>query len=330
MMTRDPVTLAEPAITEPAVAERPPLPDDGDEDMSVAVNPAGAAGHAVAALASERRIGELLVASGCMTEAQVEQILAEQRLKRRPFGEIAIANGMTTRSRVVWALSQQFNYAYADAETREGIRRELVMAHSPFSDEVECFRSLRTELAMGVLSGAEGPKPALAVVSANVGDGKSFIISNLAIAFGQARARTLIVDADLRSPRVHRLFGVSGALGLSNLLSGRPQRKVLQKVKFLPNLYVMAAGPVPPNPTELIHQPTFDLMLQELASKFDAVLVDTPAAVHGSDAELIASRAGAALVIARRDATEAAGVSALLQRLRKRSVAVAGVMMNVV
>lgn len=299
-------------------------------ELANALGPNRSAMSATPALSADRRIGELLVAAGCLTEAQVQELLEAQRDTRRPFGELAIARGVTTRSRVVWALSQQFNYAYADADQRSKIRRELVMAHSPFSDEVECFRSLRTELAMGVLSGVDGPKPALAVVSANVGDGKSFVLSNLAVAFGQARGRTLIVDADLRSPRIHRLFGVSGAFGLSNLLSGRTQPKVLQPVKFLPNLFVMPAGPVPPNPTELIHQPTFELMLQELATKFDAVLVDTPAAVHGSDAELIASRAGAALVIARRDSTEAAGVGKLLQRLKKRSVNVAGVMMNVV
>ena len=204
------------------------------------------------------------------------------------------------------------------------------MANAPFSDEVECFRDLRTQLLMGVLSPTHGRR-ALAVVSPEVGDGKTFILSNLAVAFSQLRGRTLLVDGDMRNPRLHKVFNIDNTHGLSSILSGRIQGgdiNVIRPVAELPNLYMLPVGAVPPNPLELVHQAGFDLLIQELLTKFDTVLVDTPAAVHGSDCRIIASKCGAALIISRKDKTHTDRLQTLVSQLSKGPTMLAGVMFN--
>ena len=285
-----------------------------------------------AALAMKnRKIGEILCDDGVLSEEQVRSILERQQFSGgKLFGEIAIAMGLATREQVIGALSQQFGFSYSRTTSDAPAHKELVMANAPFADEVECFRNLRTDLSMSVLSPAQLERPALAFVSANIGDGKTFVLSNVAVAFSQARMRTLVIDADLRSPRLHEVFDVDNRIGLSNVLSGRCEAQVIQPVSYLPNLYMLPAGTLAPNPTELIHQPAFDLLLRELLTRFEVVLVDTPAAEHGTDAAVVAARCGAALVIARKGSTKASALQQLMNRLRKSKTTLAGVMMNTV
>jgi protein-tyrosine kinase len=276
----------------------------------------------------DRRIGEILCGMGVLNAGQVQAVLERQHKQGRLFGENAVRMRYARREEVISALSQQFQFPYASDRSDVKLHEELVMANAPFSDEVECFRSMRSELLMGVLSPTATERSALAIVSPEIGDGKTFVIANLAVAFSQARGRTLVIDADMRSPRLHEVFGIENQAGLSTVLSGRTETRVIQPVKFLPNLYMLPAGTLPPNPTELIHQPAFEIVLNELTRKFDCVLVDTPAASHGSDASVIAARCGVAMVVARKGSSRVGSLQALLARLDRASVRLAGVMMN--
>ena len=278
----------------------------------------------------DRTIGEIFRQEQGLTSSQLAEIKLYQAEHGVRFGEAAVALGLVQRDDVVRALSQQFQYPYSPAQSHGPINDELVMANAPFSDEVECFRDLRTQLLMGVLSPTHGRR-ALAVVSPEVGDGKTFILSNLAVAFSQLRGRTLLVDGDMRNPRLHKVFNIDNTHGLSSILSGRIQGgdiNVIRPVAELPNLYMLPVGAVPPNPLELVHQAGFDLLIQELLTKFDTVLVDTPAAVHGSDCRIIASKCGAALIISRKDKTHTERLQALVSQLSKGPTMLAGVMFN--
>ena len=273
-------------------------------------------------------IGEILRDSQKLTTEEVERVLAQQRQTGARFGDAAIALGYVNRHDSLWALARQFRYPYADQRGSVVHHHpELYMANEPFSDEVEAFRDLRSHLLMGTMS-PQFRKRALAVVSADVGDGKTFLAANLAAAFSQLPGRTLVVDCDMRSPRLHQLFGLDNAIGLSNILCGRSEPNVIRPIGDLPNLYVLPVGAVPPNPLELIQSSTFALLLQELVHKFDYVLLDTPAAAFGSDAKLIAARAGAALVVGRRNCTRTSKAQQFVAQLTKASVAIAGVVMN--
>src|SRR5882724_7981439 len=215
----------------------------------------------------DRAIGDFIRQIRNLTDEQIQRIVAYQREHGLRFGESAIALKLASRDDVLWALSQQFHYPYA---AREGghFHEELVAAVDPFCDQAEAFRELRSQLMMGVMA-HDGQRRALAVLSPDSGDGKSFFASNMAITFSQLGGRTLLVDADMRTPRQHTLFNVANHSGLSSILSGRSDVDVIHQVQDLPSLYVLPVGTTPPNPLELVQRAAFGLLMQELLSKFD-------------------------------------------------------------
>lgn len=274
----------------------------------------------------DRSIGDIIAEANKLTAEQVERILAHQKSHGLRFGEAAVALGLAKGEDVLWALSQQFHYPYA-AGSGPAPSEELVLAAKPFSDQAEAFRVLRSQINMKLYA-ADAPRRALAVISANDGDGKTFFAANLAIAFSQLGGRTLLLDADMRSPRQHQVFGLDSSSGLSGILSGRSETNVIRPVRDLPSLFVMPVGTLPPNPTELVERPAFALLMRELVSKFDHVIVDTPAAVHGADYAVISARCGAALALARKGTTRIAALQNLIGALSNTPTEMAGVVMN--
>jgi protein-tyrosine kinase len=271
-------------------------------------------------------IGHLLRRRRQLGDEHIAQVLSFQREHGVRFGEAAVRLKLVDDNDVLWALSQQFHYPYAPGPGHAN--PELVAAADPFSEEAEVFRELRSQLLMGVLGPAE-PRRALAIVSPNIGDGKSFLASNLAVAFSQLGGRTLLVDADMRTPRLQEVFGLPHpATGLSALLSGRADANVIRQLDELPNLYLLPVGTIPPNPLELIQRPIFDLVLKELVHKFNYVIVDTPAAAHGADPKVIAAKCGAALVIGSKGRTRVKAMNALVAAIGRSPAKLAGAIMN--
>lgn len=280
----------------------------------------------VAAGIFDRPIGQLLCLSRGLQPADVERVLAYQQRHGGRFGEVAIGLGLATEDDILEVLARQFDYPYARSIDDDPVSDELVSARDPLGADSQSFRELRTELLAGVL--AVSMPRALAVVSAQPGEGRSYVAANLAIAFAQLGGRTLLVDADMRNPRQHALFGCSGAMGLSQLLCGRAGRDAVQQAPRIPGLFVLAAGPVPPNPTELLQRGTLTDILRAWQDAFDYVVLDTPAASCGPDARLAAAAAGAALAVAQPQKTRVADLQHLLAKIGKGHAALAGVVMN--
>ncbi|MCM0640779.1 polysaccharide biosynthesis tyrosine autokinase [Cellulomonas wangsupingiae] len=158
----------------------------------------------------------------------------------------------------------------------------------------EDFRRVRANLEM---IGRPGAPKVLVFTSALEGEGKSFVASRVAVALAAAGARTLLVDADLRQPTIADQLGVEGEAGLTDCLVGRATlAEVRQDVS--PQLSVLASGPVPPNPAELLSYPEFGALLDEAAAQFDVVIVDAPPVVPVADAAVIARRATGVVVVA--------------------------------
>ena len=241
---------------------------------------------------ADRSIGSIIAETRNLSAEQVEKILRYQREKGIRFGEAAIALGFASTDDVLFALSQQFHYPYA-AEDRRKANPELVALNQPFGVQAESFRAIRSQIMMRLFNEGQ-ERRAIAVVSPDSGDGKTFFSANLAITLAQLGGRTLLVDADMRGPRQHAVFGIDNNAGLSGILSGRAEAKVIQQVVGVPSLFVLPVGITPPNPLELVERPAFGLLIRELLSKFDHVVVDTPAAQYGSDCAVIAARCGAA------------------------------------
>lgn len=273
---------------------------------------------------SGRAIGDFIREACQLSAEQVEQVLAHQRQHGVMFGEAAVALNLATSDVVMWALSQQFRYPYS-ADGKDKLNAELVVAREPFSEQAELFRAVRAQMARKLQ--ALPQRTALAVVSPDAGDGKTYFAANLALAFSQLGRRTLLVDADLRNPRQHQVFGIDNSQGLSAALAGR-QARVAQPLAGFPNLSVVSAGTLPPNPLELVEHAAFGMLMQDLIGQYDHVIVDTPALSHGADATVIAARCGAALAIARQGRSKLDTLKDLVAMLREDATQVLGVLIT--
>ena len=308
--------LAEPAQDPVAVGTAAPEP------AQAAASGNGPAGETVV---RDLALGEIFRETRKLDADQIEAILAHQREHGLLFGEAAVALKLVDGSDVLWALSRQFHYPYA-LEGRKQFNAELITATTPFSSVSETFRSIRSQLIRRMAQDSE--RRALAVVSADADDGKTFVAANLAIAFSQLGRRTLLIDADMRSPRLHKVFGIDNSRGLSSILSGRLSARVLTPVTDLPSLFVLPVGVAPPNPLELLESPAFDLLIRELLGKFDHVIVDSPSAITGADAGVIAARCGAFVSVARQGRTRMDSMFELVHSLRDSSTQSLGFVLN--
>ena len=276
---------------------------------------------------SSPKIGAILVAHGKMNEQQVQQVLAQQ--EREPgmrFGEICVRNRFVSQKDVDDALASQFGFT-SNSQSASNLAPEIVVAHNPFSPFSEALRGLRSQLMLRWFDGSP-QQGALAMTSVDRADGKSFICSNLGVVFSQLGEKTLIIDADLRNSTQHKKFGVQNRMGLSGLLSGRAGVEEILAVPGLSNLAVLPSGPLPPNPQELLGRESFSQFLAAMSSTFDVILIDTPSAQQASDAQVVAQRARAALIVGRKDKTKSSEIGQLGQVMTSSGVKLLGATLN--
>ena len=275
----------------------------------------------------ESVIGSIIQKKYSLSKEQVDAILAFQKQNRVKFGEAAVALGFIRSEDVIWALSQQFHYPYQSNVANDEVSDSLIVASAPFSEQAEFFRDVRSDLLMAAFSNPSVSR-SLAVTSADSGEGKTYFATNLAVAFSQLGARTLLIDADMRSPQAQEVFKIESTVGLSAFLAERAQPEVLRPIPSIPTLFVMPVGVKPPNPTELIQRPSFSFLLEELHGKFDYIIVDTPALIYGMDALMVAARCGVSIALSRRNVTRRTSLETLVSKLSRSPTRFAGVILN--
>ncbi len=274
------------------------------------------------------RIGTLLVDAGVITPAQAEQTARAQRASAARFGETAVALGFAPQDAVDAALASQFNFAVA---TPSGSRLDpsLIAACGQRDRASELIRSLRTNLSH-VLEDWQGePQPAVTVASLTGAVGRRLIASNLAIASAQAGVRTLLIDADMRHPALHRLFNTPDQAGLSTFLAGRQPRPDVHRIEAIPGLSFHPAGPVPPNPAELLAKLDTALPILRAMTGAEMILINPPPLDIAEDLFIIAASAPAVLMVARRHFTRARALQAAAVRLQLAGATVVGSVLNV-
>ena len=170
----------------------------------------------------------------------------------------------------------------------------LLILQGGDSPDAEAYRILRTNIE---LKREMFRATTLAVVSANAGEGKTTTLSNLAYVFAQAGYSTLMIDADLRRPRLARYAELKSDIGLSTFLTGGADLKDVVFQTGLDNLYMLPSGPIPVDPSGLIGSHRMQSLLAEVSKRFDIVLIDSPPVLGVSDASLLVSRADATLLV---------------------------------
>ena len=183
------------------------------------------------------------------------------------------------------------------SESEIGDRSELLIHSDSRSSLAEAYRQVRTSI---LLSTAGHAPKSLLVTSSLPSEGKTTTATNTAISLAQTGARVLIIDADMRRPRVHSVFGIKNNVGLSSILSSElTENDVLDAIQLDPKtrLNVMASGPIPPNPAELIGSDQMTKLLKLLQRHFDHVVVDSPPITSFTDGVLIASMVDGVILV---------------------------------
>lgn len=205
------------------------------------------------------------------------------------------------------------------------VAEALVVLRQPAGPLTERLRALATRLTLG----AEGRTArTLAVVSPEAGDGRSFLAANLAALFALSGRRTLLVDADFRNPRQHRLFRADAAPGLSELLRQEADRDVMQPVADIPGLHLVAAGRDPAVGIGHLTGQHAAGLFTRLFETCDQVVIDTPPALAYADAQAACAHADAALLLARRGHTRLADLRRIADDLQAVDTRVLGAVIN--
>ncbi len=165
---------------------------------------------------------------------------------------------------------------------------------APRSSFAEGIKTLRTNL---MFMTPDKPPEMLLVTSPGPGEGKTLISINMAIAMAQSGLRTLIVDSDMRRPRVHKALNIVNDLGLSNLIQGNATLDEVTKTTQTENLFAISCGEIPPNPLELLHTESFNKFLDEMREKYDRVILDSPPLAAVSDGLVLSHSVDAVVLI---------------------------------
>ena len=178
--------------------------------------------------------------------------------------------------------------------------RDLYVHQHPKSLVAESCRALRTNI---LFSAADRQLKTLIVSSANQREGKTTSVIYLGTTMAQSGQRVLLIDTDMRRPRLHDSTGVPRQIGLSNLVLGDQDYDAVIKTTEIPNLYVLPCGPLPPNPAELLMTKRFQAVLAELAGRFDRVILDSPPVQAVTDAVVLSKLVDGVILVVRADKT---------------------------
>lgn len=181
------------------------------------------------------------------------------------------------------------------------IGRQLITFTSPRSHVSEQYRTLRTNIKF---SSPDSDYRSIVITSASPGEGKSTTSANLAVVFAQEGRRVLIVDGDMRKPTMHHTFNVSNTRGLSSVLTRQSLLKTAIKPTKVENLDILACGPIPPNPAELLGSKSMDAVFAELKEMYDLIIVDAPPILSVTDGQILANKCEGTILVINSGETE--------------------------
>ena len=202
----------------------------------------------------------------------------------------------------------------------------VVSVTDPNSSAAEAYRTLRTSIQF---AGLDRPLRVVQVTSPSAAEGKTTTLANLGVALASAGQRVVVVCCDLRRPRIHEFFGLDNAIGFTSALLGDTSLAgALQRVPDVDRLYVMASGPPPPNPSELLSSRHTAEALTRLQTEADIVLVDTPPVLPVTDAAVMASRVDATIIVATAGVTTRRQLTRAVELLRQVDAPLVGTVLN--
>lgn len=215
--------------------------------------------------------------------------------------------------------------AESELPSNDDKARDLYVHQHPTSRVAECCRSLRTNI---MFSAADRPLKTIVVSSANPREGKTTSVIYLGTTIAQSGQRVLLIDTDMRRPRLHQSTGVSRQRGMSNLIVGDASYEDVIKTTEIPNLYVLPCGPLPPNPAELLMTKRFEAVLRELEGRFDRIILDSPPLQAVTDAVVLSRLADGVILVVKAGKTLRDEVKRSVKHITDVNGALVGVILN--
>lgn len=209
--------------------------------------------------------------------------------------------------------------------TYQDIKETLIMVTQPRSPIAEAYRQVRTNIQY---VGVSRDLKKLLITSPNSGEGKTVTSANLAIALAQAGNRVILVDADMRRPHLHRLFGYTNICGLTNLLLGANEETNCLQITMVPNLRLLTSGPMPPNPAELLGSARMAEVATWLTEQADFVIFDSPPVLAVTDSVLLSQMVDATLLVVKGGKTAFQALAVASRRIVDVNGHIAGVLLN--
>ena len=263
--------------------------------------------------------------------ARSSKLVAGGKKKKEDDGSGIVDNSGIVDSS--WLVAGSKNEAFGSQLEADGKKEEkqqletieLIPYFLPKSTFSESYRSIRTAL---LLSSADKDIKALAVSSPLPREGKTATVSNLAVTLAQMDKKVLLVDSDLRKPRLHRIFNVKNLNGLTNFLTSDIRMKDLIKPTEIDNLYLINSGPIPPNPAELLSSDKMTNFIEIIKQTFDYLLFDTPPILAVSDALALSTKVDGVILIVQGEKTSREALIKAKEKLDMANVKTLGAVIN--
>lgn len=203
--------------------------------------------------------------------------------------------------------------------------RDLITVHKPKSPISEQYRTIRTNLEF---TAVDDDLQTMVITSASSGEGKSTTSSNLAVVYAQQGKQVLLVDCDMRRPTAHFTFRVSNGIGLSTVLAKKTTVEKATHSTQIENLDLIAAGPIPPNPSELLSSKMMDRVLEELRANYDIIILDAPPMMQVADTRLLARKVDGVVLVVGCDKSDRQMVVKAKEQLTLAEAHILGVVLN--
>ena len=214
-------------------------------------------------------------------------------------------------------------HANRNGETRP----ELIALHSPKSVASEAYRGIRTSI---LFSSAEVEPQVILVSSAAPREGKTITTTNLAVAMAQSGGKVIVLDCDMRRPKIHKIFQLSREKGMSNILVGDCNVKDALAHTATPNLDTIPCGPIPPNPSELLGSARMIKLLDILRKHYSRIIIDSPPVTAVTDATVLAKSVDGVVLVVRAGETPRQVVQTGLNQLQAVNAGILGAVLNAV
>lgn len=205
------------------------------------------------------------------------------------------------------------------------LNSSLITYNNPKSPISEAYRVLRTNIQY---SSIDNPLKVIVVTSSGPGEGKSTTVINTAITFAQAGSKVLVIDGDLRKPKIHKLMGLENKNGLTNILASKGDFKESIKQVGINGIEIITCGAIPPNPSELLSSKQMKMLIQQLREEYDLIMIDAPPVGNVTDAAILSTICDGTILVTASGQVDVASVKRAKELLQKVNANIVGVVLN--